>query len=144
MEKKQKNNMEKKETLKVKDIVRFNEVFKDVKVSGLNKEATVEYLNLKICISELVEKFAEREKKIFKEAIPEGYKEGDKLPPEKYQEFKSLIDGLMEKFHNEPIKEEIDTHVLSLDELFDSVLNIEENKNISSEGKALLMKYLKK
>lgn len=43
--------MEKKETLKVKDIVRFNEVFKEVKVSGLSKESTVEYLNLKIRIS---------------------------------------------------------------------------------------------
>ncbi len=136
--------MEKKETLKVKDMVRFNEVCQEVKVSGLSKEAPVAYLNLKIRISELVEKFAGREKKIFKKAIPEGYKAGDKWPPEKYQECRSLIHRLKEKFRDEPITEEIDTRVLSLDEFFGSVLNIEENKNISSEGKALLMKYLKK
>jgi len=39
--------MEKKETLKVKDMVRFNEVCQEVKVSGLSKEAPVVYLNLR-------------------------------------------------------------------------------------------------
>lgn len=138
--------MEKKEVkrMTIGEIVKLHNALKDAKVSKLSKESTIAYLELKIRLSEEFEKVEEKEKKIFKETLPDGFKDGDKVAPEKAYEINVLRSQLISKYNSEEVKEDINPHILTSDELFDSIMNVELNDSISSEEKATITKYLKK
>lgn len=123
------------------NLIEFNNIFSQVKVKGLEQQPCIEYLTLKVKISEEIEKIEKSRTDGVQTVLKElGYKDGDKIPAEKQQEVNSKLNAVIDKL----LKEEVDiqTNVLSVDDFFNSILNIEENKDINTEGKATLMKYL--
>jgi len=125
------------------ELSEFNRIWKDAKVKGLGQEATRDYLYLKIKISEIIKDLEQTVSEGSKTVLCElGYKEGDSIPKDKVQEINSKVFDVISKLYDEEVQ--IDTHILSADDLYNCLLNIEENNSINTEGKAILMKCLAK
>jgi hypothetical protein len=133
----------KKATIKKADAYALNTAWKGTKVKGLSNEACKDYFHLKIKLTEVCDKLAKDTQDGSKLILAElGYKEGDKIPPEKLAEAQNKVNGALEKLYEEEV--ELNTHILSPDDLFNSLLNIDENKDLSTEDKSILVKYLMK
>lgn len=135
--------MGKKQTITKSEILIFNEVWISAKVKGLSNEATKDYLYLKIKVADFAKKISEEITNAKKTIISElGYKEGENIPQERFVEVNRKINDPINILLNEEI--EINTHVLSSEDLFNCILNIDENKDLTTESKSLLLKYLVK
>lgn len=132
----------KKNTITKAELVIFHKVFSGVKFK-LDQQPCIDYLHLKIKISEEVEKIERSGREALKVVLAKfGYEDVKELPKDKIQEFEIALNGVGEKLQSEEV--ELDTHILTPDQLFSGVLDLEGNKDVSTEGKAILMKYLMK
>lgn len=131
------------QTLTKGEILEFNNAWKDSKVGQLSNTSTRDYFYLKVKMTENVKAISEQlegARKVFLEE--NGFKEGDQIPKEKIYDVQSKFNDLERKILEEKV--EIETHILPADELFDKLLNIDNNESISTENKATIMKYLLK
>lgn len=113
--------MEKK--LTKSELFVFHKVFSGVKFK-LEQQPCIDYLHLKIKVSEEVEKIEKSGREALKVVLAKfGYEDVKELPKDKIQEFETALNGV---------------------QLFSGVLDLEGNKDVSTEGKAILMKYLMK
>lgn len=129
--------------IKKSDLIAFNNVFSQVKVKGLEQQTFTDYLHLKIKTTEIIEGVETSRTNGIKIALKElGYNEGDKIPSDKKAYIEQKVSAAIKKLFDEEV--ELDTHVLTGDEFFNCILNIEENKDMTTEQKAVLMKYLVK
>lgn len=125
------------------ELILFNNVFSQVKVKGLEQQPYINYLHLKIKVSEIIEQVQKQQTDGIKNVLKElGYREGDKVPKDKEMDVNEKLNAVLEKLLSEDV--ELDTHVLSQDDFFKCILDIEENKNMTTEQKASLMKFLVK
>lgn len=124
-------------------IVEFDRAWRETKVKGLSNESTYAYLYLKSKISEQIKLIEEQQKEAIKISLSHfGYKENEQIPNDKVNEVNSRVMPVIEKILSEKV--EIDTDILNREELFGCVISLDENKDISIENKAILMKYLLK
>ncbi len=134
---------EKNATLSKVAILEFNNVFAQTKVKGLPQQPYINFLTLKVKLSSLVEQVDKDKTAAIKTVLKElGYNEGDTIPTEKQAEVNAKLTGVIENLFSEEV--ELDTKVLSADEFYSSILNIDENNVLSTEQKAVLMKHLVK
>lgn len=126
------------------ELIEFNNAFSKVKVSGLSKEATMKYFKLKIALSEEVNKIKEHEKLAKEETKPEGVEDENKLTAQQFAAWRNAFDGVLEEYYREEQEKSPDTRILTEDELFNNILSSELNQDMSTEEKAVLVKYLLK
>lgn len=128
-------------TLSKATILEFNNVFGQVK--GLAQQTYIDFLTLKVKLSGLVEQIDKARTDAIKAVLKElGFNDGESIPTEKQAEVNVKLTGVITNLFSEEI--ELDTKVLSTDEFFNSILSIDENNTLSTEHKAILMKYLVK
>lgn len=124
-------------------VVEFDRAWRETKVKGLSNESTYSYLYLKSKISEHIKLIEEQQKEAIKIALSHfGYKDNEQVPTDKVSEVNARIIPVLEKILSETI--DMDTKILNREELFGCVISLDENKDISIENKATLMKYLLK
>lgn len=127
------------------EISELNEVWGKAKTNcqKLGKESTNNYLYAKIKITATAKKIHEELQEAQKLIASElGFKEDESIPQDKVQSIRVRLEGAIKPILDEEV--DIETKVLTADELFDCILSIDENKDINTDGKALLMNYLVK
>lgn len=125
------------------EILEFNTAWKDSKVKPLSAESTRNYFYLKVKMSEHVKAITEQLESARKVFLSEnGFKESDQIPKDKIVDIQMKFNDLERKLLEERI--DIDTHIMPEEELFERLINAESNESISTENKAVLMKYLLK
>lgn len=132
---------ETKQTITLGEAARLNMVLNDVKVTGLERKQTMDYLNLKIALSDVAKQYSERDKKIMDEVAKQyGFKEGDKLEGEVKVKFETTYYEMLSEYAKGDSG--INPHVLSEEEVFNAILNLELNNPVSTGDKALILKML--
>lgn len=132
---------ETKQTITLGETARLNMVLNDVKVTGLERKQTMDYLNLKIALSDVAKQYSERDKKIMDEVAKQyGFKEGDKLEGEAGLKFQTTYREMLSEYAQGDSG--INPHVLSEEETFNSILNLGLNDSVSTGDKALILKML--
>lgn len=130
--------------MKRQELVNFNNALSKVKVGGLGKEAAMKYFKLKIALSEEINKIKEHEKVVKEETKPDGVEDENKLTSQQFALWRNAFDGILEEYYNEEAEKSPETRILTEDELFDHILSHELNQDMSTEEKAVLVKYLLK
>lgn len=130
--------------MKRHELVNFNNAFSKVKVSGLGKEATMKYFKLKIAVSEEIGKIKEHEKIVKEETKPDDVDDENKLTSRQFTTWRTAFDGILEEYYNEEPEKSPETKILTEDELFNHILSNELNQDMTTEEKAVLVKYLLK
>lgn len=130
--------------MKVKELIAFNEAFREVKVAGLAKEPAMKYFKLKIAVSEELSKIAGHEKVVKEQTKPDGIEDENNLTEQQFRSWKNAFEEVMADYGDQELEKFPDTQILSQDELYDNILSLETNQEMNTEKKALLMKYLLK
>ena len=124
-------------------VLELNNVFAQAKVKGLAQQQYIDVLTLKVKLSALVEQLDKDRTEAIRTVLKElGYSEGEAIPADKQNEVNAKLSGVIANLFAEEL--ELDTKVLSADEFYSSILSIDENSQLSTEHKAVLMKYLVK
>lgn len=115
-----------------------------LKVGKLNKDEMISFLTLKISLEDISETIRKHIEKLRKESnkqfnIEEGVEVSDEVRNEASDTFNKMVDDYLQ----EDIKE-IDSHILSSDDIYNAILDFDENKSVSINDKANIFKYLKK
>lgn len=130
-------------TLTKANVLEFNSVFAQVKVKGLPQQSYIDFLTLKVKMSNLVEQIDRERVEGIRMVLKElGYGEGDNIPEENQNEVNVKLNGVIGSLFTEVV--ELNTKVLSEDDFYSSILSIDENNDLATEQKAALMKYLVK
>lgn len=130
-------------TLSKAAILELNNAFVQAKVKGLAQQPYINLLTLKVELSGLVEQLNQARAAAIKTVLKElGFNDGEAIPTERHAEVSAKLSGVIASLFNEEV--ELNTKVLSVDELYDSILSINENSTLATEQKALLMRYLVK
>lgn len=131
-----------KKSMKKSELIALHNVFAKAKFK-LDQQPCIDLLHLKIKISEEGEKIDKLQDDAVKTILAEfGCESAKDLPKDKIADFEEKLTGVMNKMLSETV--ELDTHILTPDQLFSGILDLDENKDMSTEGKAILMKYLMK
>lgn len=121
----------------------FNEFWAGWKVTGLSSAGIRDYFHLKEKIAKQIQSVQEELTNVRKETVKGmGYGEGAEIPEDKQAEIDKIVDDIAEKIGNEEV--DIDTHILSEDDLFNGMLNISENASYTTQDKYIMMSILKK
>lgn len=125
------------------EALKLHMALKDAKVGKLDKEKTMLYLGLKADLTDVKEASDKKIKTINEEAMALfNIKEGDKLDEFTGREYYAAYNNAAEKYTEEDSK--IDSHILTEDDLYNSILSLEKNDDLTTESKALISKFLKK
>lgn len=130
--------------MKKQELINFNNSFSKVKVSGLSRETSMKYFKLKIAVSEEINKISEHEKIVKEETKPCDVEDENKLTNKQFIDWRSAFDNVLEEYYGEDIEKEIETKILSEDELYNHILSSELNQDMTTEEKSILVKYLLK
>ena len=134
---------ETKQTITLGEAVRLNTALNNVKVAGLERKQTIDYLNLKIALGDIAKQYGEHDKKVMDEVAKQyGLKEGDKLEGEVKLKFETTYYEMLSEYAKGDSG--IDPHVLSEEEVFNAILNLDLNNSIGTGDKALILKMLVK
>lgn len=130
--------------MKRKELILLNVAFSEVKVVGLAKEPSLKYFKLKIALSEEIAKMAEFERTAKEQTKPDDVEDESQLSELQFRNWKNAFEPVMADYQEQELEGFPDTRILTDDELYDCMLSSELNKEMNTEKKAVLMKYLVK
>ena len=127
-----------------RELILFNEAFSQIKVSGLGKDSSIMFFKLKIAVSEEITKIAEYEKLVKEQTKPDDVQDENNLSDLQLHSWKNAFEEILTEYQRQEVENFPDTHILTEDELYDCILSSELNREMNTEKKSILMKFLLK
>jgi hypothetical protein len=126
--------------VKINDLVVLKNVLKETKVGKMSNEGLRAYLKLSLVMNKYSTEFEEKRRTLVNDAIENKGYDIQNITPEQDRDIFNVIAPILEEYLGTDV--DIETKVLSWNDLCDGILNLEENANVSMEDKTRLTEIL--
>ena len=126
--------------VKINDLVILKNVLKETKVGKMSNEGLRAYLKLSLVMNKYSTEFEEKRRTLINDAIENKGYDIQNITPEQDRDIFNVISPILEEYLGTDV--DIETKVLSWNDLCDGILNLEENANVSMEDKTRLTEML--
>ena len=126
--------------VKINDLVVLKNVLKATKVGRMSNEGLRAYLKLSLVMNKYSTEFEEKRRTLINDAIENKGYDIQNITPEQDRDIFNVIAPILEEYLGTDV--DIETKVLSWNDLCDGILNLEENANVSMEDKTRLTEML--
>ena len=126
--------------VKINDLVVLKNVLKETKVGKMSNEGLRAYLKLSLVMNKYSTEFEEKRRTLINDAIENKGYDIQNITPEQDRDIFNVIAPILEEYLGTDV--DIETKVLSWNDLCDGILNLEENANVSMEDKTRLTEML--
>lgn len=126
--------------VKINDLVVLKNVLKETKVGKMSNEGLRAYLKLSLVMNKYSTEFEEKRRTLVNDAIENKGYDIQNITPEQDRDIFNVIAPILEEYLGTDV--DIETKVLSWNDLCDGILNLEDNANVSMEDKTRLTEIL--
>lgn len=126
--------------VKINDLVVLKNVLKETKVGKMSNDGLRAYLKLSLVMNKYSTEFEEKRRTLVNDAIENRGYDIQNITPEQDRDIFNVIAPILEEYLGTDV--DIETKVLSWDDLCDGILNLEENASVSMEDKTRLTELL--
>ena len=126
--------------VKINDLVVLKNVLKETKVGKMSNDGLRAYLKLSLVMNKYSTEFEEKRRTLINDAIENKGYDIQNITPEQDRDIFNVIAPILEEYLGTDV--DIETKVLSWNDLCDGILNLEENANVSMEDKTRLTEML--
>ena len=126
--------------VKINDLVVLKNVLKETKVGKMSNDGLRSYLKLSLVMNKYSTEFEEKRRTLINDAIENKGYDIQNITPEQDRDIFNVIAPILEEYLGTDV--DIETKVLSWNDLCDGILNLEENANVSMEDKTRLTEML--
>ena len=126
--------------VKINDLVVLKNVLKETKVGKMSNEGLRAYLKLSLVMNKYSTEFEEKRRTLINDAIENKGYDIQNITPEQDRDIFNVIAPILEEYLGTDV--DIETKILSWNDLCDGILNLEENANVSMEDKTRLTEML--
>ena len=126
--------------VKINDLVVLKNVLKETKVGKMSNEGLRAYLKLSLVMNKYSTEFEEKRRTLINDAIENKGYDIQNITPEQDRDIFNVIAPILEEYLGQDV--DIETKVLSWNDICDVILNLDENANVSMEDKTRLTELL--
>ena len=126
--------------VKINDLVVLKNVLKETKVGKMSNEGLRAYLKLSLVMNKYSTEFEEKRRTLINDAIENKGYDIQNITAEQDRDIFNVIAPILEEYLGTDV--DIETKVLSWNDLYDGILNLEENAGVSMEDKTRLTEML--
>ena len=126
--------------VKINDLIVLKNVLKETKVGKMSNEGLRAYLKLSLVMNKYSTEFEEKRRTLVNDAIENKGYDIQNITPEQDRDIFNVISPILEEYLGTDV--DIETKVLSWNDLCDGILNLEDNANVSMEDKTRLTELL--
>ena len=126
--------------VKINDLVVLKNVLKEAKVGKMSNDGLRSYLKLSLVMNKYSTEFEEKRRTLVNDAIENKGYDIHNITAEQDRDIFNVIAPILEEYLGTDV--DIETKVLSWNDLYDGILNLEENAGVSMEDKTRLTEML--
>ena len=126
--------------VKINDLIVLKNVLKETKVGKMSNEGLRAYLKLSLVMNKYSTEFEEKRRTLVNDAIENKGYDIQNITPEQDRDIFNGISPILEEYLG--TDGDIETKVLSWNDLCDGILNLDNNANVSMEDKTRLTELL--
>ena len=126
--------------VKINDLIVLKNVLKETKVGKMSNEGLRAYLKLSLVMNKYSTEFEEKRRTLVNDAIENKGYDIQNITAEQDRDIFNVIAPILEEYLGTDV--DIETKVLSWNDLYDGILNLEENAGVSMEDKTRLTEML--
>ena len=126
--------------VKINDLIVLKNVLKETKVGKMSNEGLSDYLKISLVIKKYSTEFEEKRITLVNDAIENKGYDIQNITPEQDRDIFNVISPILEEYLGTDV--DIETKVLSWNDLCDGILNLDNNANVSMEDKTRLTELL--
>lgn len=126
--------------VKINDLIVLKNVLKETKVGKMSNEGLRAYLKLSLVMNKYSTEFEEKRRTLVNDAIENKGYDIQNITPEQDRDIFNVISPILEEYLGTDV--DIETKVLSWNDLCDGILNLDNNANVSMEDKTRLTELL--
>ena len=126
--------------VKINDLVVLKNVLKETKVGKMSNDGLRSYLKLSLVMNKYSTEFEEKRRTLVNDAIENKGYDIHNITAEQDRDIFNVIAPILEEYLGTDV--DIETKVLSWNDLYDGILNLEENAGVSMEDKTRLTEML--
>lgn len=126
--------------VKINDLIVLKNVLKETKVGKMSNEGLRAYLKLSLVMNKYSTEFEEKRRTLVTDAIENKGYDIQNITPEQDRDIFNVISPILEEYLGTDV--DIETKVLSWNDLCDGILNLDNNANVSMEDKTRLTELL--
>ena len=126
--------------MNISDLITLKKDLERTKVAHLSNDGLRKYLKLSLILNKYNSEFEERKQKLGAEAAKAKGYDIRSLTEEEDRELIDIIIPLLTEYLNTDV--DVDTKILSWDDLYNGILDIDENVSLPVEVKSRLTMYL--
>lgn len=122
------------------DLLLLRNDLKNTKIGHLTSEGLKSYLKLSVTMNKYNKEFEEKRKDLINETITAKEYNVNTLTQEQDREISEIVIPILTEYIQQDV--DIDTKILSWDDLYNGILNLDENKELDFEAKTRLTEFL--
>ena len=126
--------------VKINDLVVLKRILRETKVGKMSNDGLRSYLKLSLVMNKYSTEFEEKRRTLVNETIENKGYDIQNITAEQDRDIFNVIAPILEEYLGTDV--DIETKVLSWNDLCDGILNLEENANVSMEDKTRLTEML--
>lgn len=126
--------------VKVNDLVVLKAILKDTKVGKMSNEGLRAYLKLSLTMNKYASEFEDKRTSLITDTVSSKGYDIQKITPEQDREIFNIIAPILDEFLGQEV--DIETKVLSWDDICNGILNLEDNEKLSVDDKTKITQYL--
>lgn len=126
--------------VKINDLVVLKRILRETKVGKMSNDGLRSYLKLSLVMNKYSTEFEEKRRTLVNETIENKGYDINNITPEQDRDIFNVIAPILEEYLGTDV--DVETKVLSWNDLCDGILNLDENAGISMEDKTRLTEML--
>ena len=126
--------------VKINDLIVLKNVIKETKVGKMSNEGLRAYLKLSLVMNKYSTEFEEKRRTLVNDTVENKGYDIQNITPEQDRDIFNVIAPILEEYLGTDV--DIETKVLSWNDLCDGILNLDNNANVSMEDKTRLTELL--
>ena len=126
--------------VKINDLIVLKNILKETKVGKMSNDGLRAYLKLSLVMNKYSTEFEEKRRTLVNDTVENKGYDIQNITPEQDRDIFNVIAPILEEYLGTDV--DIETKVLSWNDLYDGILNLEENAGVSMEDKTRLTEML--
>lgn len=126
--------------VKINDLVVLKRILRETKVGKMSNDGLRSYLKLSLVMNKYSTEFEDKRRTLVNDTIENKGYDINNITPEQDRDIFNVIAPILEEYLGTDV--DVETKVLSWNDLCDGILNLDENTGISMEDKTRLTEML--
>ena len=126
--------------VKINDLVVLKRILRETKVGKMSNDGLRSYLKLSLVMNKYSTEFEDKRRTLVNDTIENKGYDINNITPEQDRDIFNVIAPILEEYLGTDV--DVETKVLSWNDLRDGILNLDENAGISMEDKTRLTEML--